>query len=79
MTQLSIDRLNEIAAAALIRAGASPEMARYTDTALVTAQAQGLASHGLLRVPQYASHLRHGRVNGAAVPRALSTPRLLPV
>ncbi|PUA18902.1 Ldh family oxidoreductase [Glaciimonas sp. PCH181] len=69
MTQLSIDRLNDIAAAVLIRAGASPEMARSTAAALVTAQAQGLPSHGLLRLPQYASHLRHGRVNGAAVPR----------
>lgn len=73
MTRLSIDRLNEIAAAVLMRAGASPWMARSTATALVTAQAQGLASHGLLRVPQYASHLRHGRVNGAAVPRVEHT------
>jgi (2R)-3-sulfolactate dehydrogenase (NADP+) len=33
----------------------------------VRAEAQGLASHGLSRVPQYASHLRNGRADGSAV------------
>ncbi|WP_020655927.1 Ldh family oxidoreductase, partial [Massilia niastensis] len=32
-------------------------------------EAQGLASHGLSRVAQYAGHLRCGRVNGEARPR----------
>ena len=32
------------------------------------AEAQGLGSHGLSRVAQYVTHLRNGRVNGAAVP-----------
>jgi (2R)-3-sulfolactate dehydrogenase (NADP+) len=73
MIRLSIERLNDIAIAALMRAGASPTMARGTAAALVTAQAQGLASHGLLRLPQYVSHLRNGRVNGAAVPRVEHT------
>ena len=54
--------------AALQRAGASAAMAQATARALVLAQAQGLASHGLSRVAQYTGHLRHGRVNGAAVP-----------
>ncbi|MDZ4253521.1 MAG: Ldh family oxidoreductase [Sulfuritalea sp.] len=71
MSKLSIARLNEIAAAALMRAGASAEMARVTAAALVTAEAQGLASHGLSRVAQYAGHLRHGRVNGNAMPRVI--------
>ncbi len=68
MPRLSIERLNELAAAALQRAGASPEMARITAHALVAAEAQGLGSHGLARVAQYAGHLRHGRVNGHAQP-----------
>jgi (2R)-3-sulfolactate dehydrogenase (NADP+) len=44
-------------------------MADTTAAALVAAEAQGLASHGLSRVPQYAGHLRNGRVNGDAQPQ----------
>jgi (2R)-3-sulfolactate dehydrogenase (NADP+) len=33
------------------------------------AEAQGLGSHGLSRVAQYATHLRNGRVDKDAVPR----------
>lgn len=71
MSKLSLERLNALAAAALQRAGASAEIARATAAALVAAEAQGLASHGLSRIPQYAGHLRHGRVNGAAEPRVI--------
>ncbi|WP_237173363.1 Ldh family oxidoreductase [Paracandidimonas lactea] len=71
MPTFTIEALETRAAAALERAGASPAMARSTARALVAAEAQGLASHGLSRVPQYASHLRSGRVNGAAVPAVL--------
>jgi (2R)-3-sulfolactate dehydrogenase (NADP+) len=60
--------LIDLAARALQRAGANPEMARATAAALVAADAQGLASHGVSRVPQYATHLRNGRADGAAVP-----------
>ena len=68
MSKVSIERLTEIAVAALMRAGASSAMAESTAAALVTAEAQGLASHGLSRVAQYAGHLRHGRVLGTAEP-----------
>lgn len=71
MSKLSLEHLNALAAMALTRAGASAEMARATASALVAAQAQGLASHGLSRVAQYAGHLRHGRVNGSAQPRVI--------
>jgi (2R)-3-sulfolactate dehydrogenase (NADP+) len=43
-------------------------MAAATAKALVAAEAQGLASHGMARVPQYATHLRNGRADGNAVP-----------
>jgi (2R)-3-sulfolactate dehydrogenase (NADP+) len=46
-------------------------MAEATARALVLAEAQGLASHGLSRVAQYSGHLRNGRVNGAATPVVL--------
>lgn len=69
MPTLSITDLTQLAADALRRAGASGEMATATAAALVAAEAQGLASHGLSRIPQYAGHLRVGRVNGDAKPR----------
>jgi (2R)-3-sulfolactate dehydrogenase (NADP+) len=56
------------AAQALEAAGASEPQAISAAHALVRAEAQGLASHGLARVAQYASHLRHGRVDGEAEP-----------
>jgi (2R)-3-sulfolactate dehydrogenase (NADP+) len=65
----SITDLTRLAADALRGAGASAEMAQATAAALVAAEAQGLASHGLSRIPQYAGHLQRGRVNGDAVPR----------
>ena len=68
MPRQSLEHLNRLGAAALADAGAGAEMAEITAAALVAAEAQGLASHGLSRVPQYAAHLRHGRVNGAAQP-----------
>jgi (2R)-3-sulfolactate dehydrogenase (NADP+) len=68
MTVLSLSELTTLAARALRHAGASETMAAATARALVAADAQGLASHGVSRVPQYATHLRHGRADGAAVP-----------
>ena len=58
-------------AAALARAGAGPAMAESTARALVLAEAQGLGSHGLSRVAQYATHLRNGRVDGQAVAKVV--------
>ena len=68
MARHSVSDLRDLAALALQRAGASNVMARVTASALVDAEAQGLASHGLARVAQYAAHLRNGRADGAAVP-----------
>jgi (2R)-3-sulfolactate dehydrogenase (NADP+) len=53
--------------AALRAAGANETMAASTARALVLAEAQGIGSHGLSRVPQYATHLRNGRAKGDAV------------
>ena len=68
MPTITMINATTLVAAALQRAGAGAAMARATAHALVLAEAQGLASHGLSRVSQYAGHLRHGRVYGAAVP-----------
>ena len=66
MLNISMVLARERVSAALQRAGASAPMADATARALVLAEAQGLASHGLSRVAQYSGHLRHGRVDGAA-------------
>ena len=69
--KLALAEIERRVAAALQAAGAAAPMAQATARALVLAEAQGLGSHGLSRVGQYATHLRNGRVNGAAVPRVL--------
>jgi (2R)-3-sulfolactate dehydrogenase (NADP+) len=66
MATISWNELESLAAAALAAAGASPEAAAATAQSLVLADASGLASHGVSRVPMYCAHLRHGRVDGAA-------------
>ena len=58
MPVIALPELQQLAARALARAGAGPAMAAATARALVYADAQGLASHGVARVPQYATHLR---------------------
>ena len=67
----TVNDLIDQVSAALEKAGANADMARSTAKALVMAEAQGLGSHGLSRVGQYASHLRSGRVNGQARPSIL--------
>ncbi|MGQ2979807.1 MAG: Ldh family oxidoreductase [Polaromonas sp.] len=66
MAQLSLEQATTLARRALRHAGAGEAMAASTALALVRAEAQGLASHGLVRVPQYATHLRNGRADGKA-------------
>ena len=68
MSVLSLEAARAKVQDALVRAGAAPAMAAATARALVLAEAQGLGSHGLSRVAQYATHLRNGRVDGAALP-----------
>jgi (2R)-3-sulfolactate dehydrogenase (NADP+) len=69
MRQLSLEQLHDLASRALARAGAHADMAAATARALVYADAHGLSSHGVARVPQYAAHLKNGRADGAARPK----------
>lgn len=68
MARMTLEQAAQAAAAALRRAGANGDMARITAEALVLAEAQGIASHGLARVAQYALHLRNGRADGEPQP-----------
>jgi (2R)-3-sulfolactate dehydrogenase (NADP+) len=66
MMRVPFDEAVRRAAALLETAGANEAMAVSTAVALVRAEAQGISSHGLARVAQYAMHLRNGRVDGEA-------------
>lgn len=68
MAHLSLEAATHLATQALRSAGASEAMALSTAKALIRADAQGIPSHGLSRIPQYAAHLRNGRADGEAVP-----------
>jgi (2R)-3-sulfolactate dehydrogenase (NADP+) len=68
MAHFTIDQAQALVHQTLIRAGANEAMAQSTARALVLAESQGLPSHGLSRVPQYATHLKNGRANAHAVP-----------
>jgi len=69
--KVALAELEALVARQLQGAGASTAMATSTASALVLAESQGLGSHGLSRVAQYATHLRNGRVDGTAVAQVL--------
>jgi (2R)-3-sulfolactate dehydrogenase (NADP+) len=69
MATISLTELHPLVVQALQRAGANDLAARTTADALIYADAQGTASHGVSRVPQYVGHLGVQRVKGDAVPR----------
>jgi (2R)-3-sulfolactate dehydrogenase (NADP+) len=60
--------LNALALRALRNAGASEAMAAATATALLHAEASGIPTHGVARLPLYCGHLREGRSSGTAQP-----------
>jgi (2R)-3-sulfolactate dehydrogenase (NADP+) len=64
-----MEELRTLVQRALQAAGASEAMAASTARALVLAESQGIGSHGLSRVAQYATHLKNGRADGTAQPR----------
>ena len=68
MSTISLSSLIMLAKDTLAGAGANPEMAETTAKALVFADAHGIATHGVSRVPSYALHLSSGRADGAAEP-----------
>jgi len=65
----SVEELARLTASALRKSGASRAMAQATADALVAAEAEGLAGHGLSRVALYCQHLREGRADGKAKPK----------
>lgn len=68
--RLPLTEATTLAAAALAACGASAAAAAATARALVAAEADGQAAHGLARVPAYAAQVRSGKVKGDAAPVA---------
>jgi (2R)-3-sulfolactate dehydrogenase (NADP+) len=64
--------LHRLARTALEKAGANSKMAEATARHLVRAEAQGLPTHGMSRVPFYCGMLRRGRADGAAQPAMIA-------
>ena len=75
MPRLTLSELEALAANALHAAGASVAMAASAARCLVAADAQGLGTHGVSRIPTYVAHLMSGRALGGAVPRIVREPR----
>lgn len=67
-TILTIDEAEALAMAALQATRVAPDLAQYTARALVLAERDGLASHGLARLPYYLAQARSGKIDAAARP-----------
>src|ERR1700704_6618122 len=66
------EALLQMARSALEKAGAHSKMAEAAARHLVQAEEQGLATHGMSRVPFYCGMLRNGRADGAAQPAMIA-------
>jgi (2R)-3-sulfolactate dehydrogenase (NADP+) len=73
MPILTLGEAEELVIATLAACATSPHNARSVARALVGAEADGLAGHGLARLPSYAAQARAGKVNGNAEPRLTTT------
>ncbi|MHB1587083.1 MAG: Ldh family oxidoreductase [Acidiferrobacteraceae bacterium] len=71
--RLSLQELRALAEAALIASRTTPCNAHEVALALVAADADGLSSHGVSRVPAYADQALAGKVDGEATP-AITQP-----
>lgn len=73
-TMIALDEIERLAFSALSRAGTDPENAGPVARSIADAEAQGLPSHGLLRLGTYCDHVACGKVDGRAKP-AMTQPR----
>ena len=68
MSKIDLKSLEELATRALIASNTSEANATVVAAALVAADADGLASHGISRVPFYADQAASKKVDGQAIP-----------
>jgi len=70
---LRIEEIKDLAFRALVSSRTSEENARVVASSIADAEADGIASHGLLRLPVYCAHARSGKVDGYAQPHLAET------
>ena len=63
-TSISLEGIYSLAREAMLNAGANQENADAVADTVMRAERDGSSSHGLFRIPGYASSLRSGKVNG---------------
>ncbi len=68
MALLTLNDIEQLALAALTKAGASASQASALAKAVMAAERDGIKSHGLVYVPIYCLHLQCGKVIGDAEP-----------
>jgi (2R)-3-sulfolactate dehydrogenase (NADP+) len=71
---LSLNDVSDLTRRVLIACGTVPGNAEPVVASVVAAEADGIHSHGLARLPTYAEHVLCGKVDGAASP-GVSRPR----
>jgi ureidoglycolate dehydrogenase (NAD+) len=72
MVAIAVLDLTTFAEALLAAGGFAPAQARQTAELLVWANARGIDSHGVLRIPRYLEMVREGTINARAEPRAVA-------
>jgi (2R)-3-sulfolactate dehydrogenase (NADP+) len=68
---LTLAEVEALTAAALARSGVAAQNLGPLVASVVAAEADGIHSHGLARLPTYCEHARCGKINGAATPLLL--------
>jgi (2R)-3-sulfolactate dehydrogenase (NADP+) len=71
--RMSLDEIEQLSARALGASGASEANAVSVARAIAAAEAEGLPSHGLMRVASFCEQLLCGKIAGQAVPRLTHT------
>ena len=66
--RIALDTLTALATDALVNSNTSDSNAKIVATAVVAADADGLASHDVSRVPFYANQAARGKVDGHRAP-----------
>ena len=74
MVSLSLKQVEDLTFRALIACGVSPANALSVTASVVAAEAEGVHSHGLARLPTYCAHAKVKKIDGRATPD-LTRPR----
>lgn len=73
MPQYSPSALTDLIVRVFVNSKVDPDTARIVADALVRAEADGISSHGIARVPPYAEQAMNGKVDGFAKPTVTRT------